>query len=105
MRKLIVTAIMFLGIMVAFCQDVSYNLNLSFDNGVNAVLKVEDVGNKSFVTLITDDVAKMEVLSWDKKEQMIIYYLGEITIYINAANNRFTISYGKTNLNGDWIIY
>jgi hypothetical protein len=105
MKRIILIAAIVLGTMSAFAQDESYNLNLHFDNGVDAVLKIEDVGSRSYITLITDEVAKIEILRWEKKDKMFIYYCGEITIYINAANMRFTISYDSTNLNGNFTVH
>jgi hypothetical protein len=102
MKKLILISAIVLSSITGFAQDSSYNLSLNFDNSINAILNIEDIGNRSYITLITDDVARMQVLRWENKENMVVYYLKNITIYINAKTNRFTISYGSTNLNGNW---
>ena len=46
MKRIILIAALVLGTISAFAQDESYSLNLHFDKGVNAVLKMEDFGSR-----------------------------------------------------------
>ena len=101
-RGFLLMVMVFSSMLTTYAQDESYSLNLHFDKGVNAVLKMEDFGSRSYATLIADEVGEMEILRWEQKGKMLIYYCREVTIYINAANMRFTFSYNGTNLNGDW---
>jgi hypothetical protein len=104
MKKLLLISLLLLSV-ISFSKDVEYNLILNFDSGANALLQIEDIGAKSYITLISDDVSKMQVLRWEQKDKMIIYYIKGVTIYLNSENKRFTISIGKDNYNGNWKVY